>query len=153
MKMKNHGGFSLIELLIVIGIVGIIAGLAWPAYQSHILTSNRADAQGALMGLAQAMEQHFTQNGSYTGAADGGADIGAPAIFPTEAPLDNSNKTYDLTIQAANDSSYTIRATPKNSQVGNGELELRSNGLRAWDRGNDGAFDDPDDLCWNSSCI
>ncbi|WP_444936702.1 type IV pilin protein [Microbulbifer sp. JMSA004] len=152
MKMKNYSGFTLIELMVVVAIIGIIAGLAWPAYQNHIVTSQRADAQGVLMSMAQAMEQHFTQNGSYTGAADGGADTGSPSIFSTEAPLDSSNKTYDLTIESADDSSYTIRATPKNAQAGDGVIELRSSGVRAWDRGDDGAFADPDDLCWSSVC-
>ena len=153
--MKKQSGFTLIELMIVVTIVAILAAVAWPSYQSQVLSSNRADAQGALMGLAQAMERHFTQNGSYAGAATGGADDGAPAIFPTQSPIDGANKTYNLTIDASDDgTSYILVAQPiaGTRQVGNGDLRLSSSGEKAWDRDNDGSFDDPGDLCWNKVC-
>ncbi|MCW8127498.1 type IV pilin protein [Microbulbifer halophilus] len=126
--------------------------MAWPSYQNQVRSSNRADAQGALLGLAQAMERHFTQNGSYEEAATGGSDTGAPDIFPTESPLDGSNKTYDLRITAADETSYTLEAQPKGSQADDGDLQLGSSGEKAWDRDNDGTFDDPGDMCWNTAC-
>ncbi|MCO1334833.1 type IV pilin protein [Microbulbifer sp. OS29] len=99
------------------------------------------------MGLAQAIEQHYTENGTYTGA-----DVaGVPSIFPSEAPLDSSNKTYNLTITATDDS-YTLTATPKNAQQGNGKLELFSSGRRTWDRDNDDAIASPGDECWSKTC-
>ncbi|SHG20370.1 type IV pilus assembly protein PilE [Microbulbifer donghaiensis] len=150
--MKQQRGFTLIELMIVVAIVAILAAVAWPSYQNHIRATNRADAQGALLGLAQAMERHFTQNGTYEEAAAADADTGAPQIFPTESPLDGSNKTYNLVITAADGSSYTLQAQPKGSQTGDGILQLSSSGEKAWDRGNDGAFANPGDLCWNKTC-
>lgn len=150
--MKKQFGFTLIELMIVVVIVGILAAIAWPSYQNQVRSSNRADAQGALLGLAQAMERHFTQNGSYEEAATGGSDTGAPDIFPTESPLDGSNKTYNLRITAADETSYTLEAQPKGSQADDGDLQLSSSGEKAWDRDNDGTFDDPGDMCWNKAC-
>lgn len=94
------------------------------------------------MGLANAMERHFTVNNTYEGAATGGADTGAPATYPDEAPLDGSVKYYDLRIVApTNATTYTIRATPKGGQAGNGVLQLSSTGVRWWDADNDGVVD------------
>ncbi|MFA0810493.1 type IV pilin protein [Microbulbifer epialgicus] len=149
--MKRQSGFTLIELMIVVAVVGILAGIAWPSYLNHVRTASRADAQGALMGLAQAMEKHYTQNGSYAGAAAGGKDDGAPEIFPTQAPLDGGTARYNLTITVGSDpSTYVLRASPIGAQAGDGNLELHSSGIRAWDRDNNDM--DATDMCWSKSC-
>ena len=134
-------GFTLIELMIVVAIIGILAAIAYPSYQSSVEKARRSDAQGALLGLANAMERHFTANNSYLGA--GSPNTGSPSIYPNEVPMDGSTKFYDLTIAAATASTYTLRATPKNGQAGNGILELTSTGIRTWDKDNDGSATDP----------
>lgn len=136
----NSKGFTIIELMIVVAIIGILAAIAYPSYLEHTERTRRVDAQGALSGLANAMERYYTANSTYEGAGAAGADTGAPSIYADEAPLDSAEKFYDLTIQAADASSYVLRATPKNVQSGNGILELTSTGVRRWDRNNDGAF-------------
>ena len=138
---KGQKGFTLIELMIVVAIVGIIAAIAYPSYTEHVRKTKRSDGQGALMGLAGAMERHYASNNGYTGAASGGADTGSPAIYPDEAPLDGSDKYYDLTIQAADATSFTLRATPKGAQAGDGMLELDSTGARRWDQDDSKAFE------------
>lgn len=137
---SSQTGFTLIELMIVVAIIGIIATIAYPNYIEYVDRARRSDAQGALTGLSGAMERFYASNNTYQGAAAAGADTGAPAIYPDEAPLDGSQKYYDLTIQAAGASSYTLRATPKGGQVGDGTLELDSSGARRWDRDNAGGF-------------
>jgi len=136
--MTNLGknGFTLIELMIVVAVVGILAAIAFPSYVEYVDRARRSDAQGALLGLANAMERHHTANNSYLGA--GNPNTGAPSIFPDEVPNDGNDKYYDLTITAANATSYTVRATPKNAQAGDGILELTSTGIKRWDRDNDG---------------
>ena len=137
-RTYNNRGFTLVELMIVVAIIGILTMIAYPSYQDHVERTRRADSQGALMGLANAMERHFTANNTYKGAADSGSDTGAPAIYPDEAPVDGSAKYYNLTIESADATKYTLRATPKNGQAGDGILELTSTGIRSWDRNNDG---------------
>lgn len=137
---RHNRGFTLMELMIVVAIVAIIAAIGYPSYQSSVRKAHRADGKGALEGFAQAMERHFTANNTYLGAATGGGDTGAPAIYPTEAPLDGGTKYYNLTIQAATATSFTVRATPKNSQAGDGLLELDNTGARRWDANNNGSF-------------
>lgn len=146
-KAKSHRGFTLIELMIVVAIIGIIAAIAYPSYTAYIEKARRSDAQGALMGLAGAMERYRTANGTYENAgADG--DTGAPLIYADESPIDGSVKFYDLIIQAADATSFTLRATPKNGQAGNGILELDHTGARGWDENADGDTNDAGEDDW-----
>lgn len=144
--MKN--GFTLIELLVVVVVIAILAALAYPSYQNSVRKSRRADAQGALLGLSNAMERRFTTNSTYAGAATGGANTGAPTIFSTEAPVDGSPKYYDLTISAATAASFTVRATPKGAQSGDGFIELDHTGARRWDKNNNGVASDAGENNW-----
>lgn len=128
--VARQRGFTLIEVMIVVAIIAILVAVAVPSYQNQVRSSNRADAQGALMNLAQAMERYYTERGTYVGAA-----VGAGGIFPNEAPLDGNNKHYNLIIDAnnTNATSYRLIAQPRGAvQAGDGALSLSSTGLREW---------------------
>ncbi|MBF0186557.1 MAG: prepilin-type N-terminal cleavage/methylation domain-containing protein [Magnetococcales bacterium] len=143
-------GFTLLELLIALALIGILTAIALPSYRSHVTDARRNDAQGALVQFAAAMERYYTVNDSYLGAADGGADTGAPdaTVFANEAPLDGSNKYYDLTIDAATASSFTLRATPKGDQDGNGFVEMDHTGVRRWDVNDNGDATEAGEDSW-----
>lgn len=130
--MKKQHGFNLIELMIVVAIVGIIAAVAYPSYLEQIRQSRRADCSGALASLGSSMERFFTINNTYRGAAAGGADTGAPAIFSATCPVDGGAATYNLTIQAATGSTYTVQAAPVGPQANDecGTLTLTNTGLK-----------------------
>lgn len=145
---SRHNGFTLVELMVIVAIVGILAAVAYPSYNESAKKTRRGDGMSALVGFANAMERHFTENNTYAGAATGGTSTGAPAIFSTEAPIDGSVKNYNLTIQSADGTSYTLRATPKNAQAGDGILELTSLGVRSWDKNNNGNTTDSGENSW-----
>lgn len=156
-KMARQSGFTLVELMIVTVIVAILAAIAYPSYQNQVSAGRRADAQSALMGLAQAMERQFTEEGTYAKAdgddSDESAVSVAPTIFPSQAPIDGSQKFYNLRIINASATAYTLQAIPiaGGGQAGDGILQLTSVGAKSWDRSNDGSFSSGEE-CWAKSC-
>jgi type IV pilus assembly protein PilE len=150
--MKQAAGFTLIELMFVVTIIGILAAIAYPNYQDYLRKSRRADVTGTLTSFAAAMERYYTQHNSYLGTVQGAAP-GAPisSLFASQAPLDGKNKSYNLTIQSLSASNFTLRATPLNTQQGDGYLELLSSGARHWDRNNNGTVE-ADERCWVGRC-
>lgn len=64
--MKTKSGFTLVEVLVVVAILGILGAIAYPLYNSQIEKARRSDARTALLEIAQAEERFFTINGVYT---------------------------------------------------------------------------------------
>jgi len=100
-------GFSLMELLIVLAIIGILAGLAYPRYNQHLTTAHRSYAKVALNDLAARLEQYYTQNNSYAGATLSG--LGVSDV--------NYKFYYQLKIDQALDDKYVISALPQGKQA------------------------------------
>ncbi len=150
--MHRSRGFTLIELLIAVAIVAILSAVAMPLYTQYQLRSVRTTGQSDLSLCAQGMERHAGINFTYAGAATGGADVGPPAanVCSATSPSTGGDAIYDITITAADGDSYTLLATPVAGGLadGDGALQLDSSGARAWDRNNDGDFDDPNEDSW-----
>lgn len=125
--MKPHQytraqGFSLIELLIVIAIIGILAAIAVPSYNRYVLRSHRAEAKNMLMATAQRLEQNYTLSGSYA-QTQGSAviDINTATITAWgfgQVPL-NGPARYNITFAAGNPTAVTfvLLATPVGGQA------------------------------------
>lgn len=67
---SKNDGFTLIELMITVAIVGILAAIAYPSYQSHVVKSWRANASACLLELANRMERRFTGSRAYNDPGD-----------------------------------------------------------------------------------
>lgn len=139
---KNQRGFTLIEVLIVVAIVGILAKLAYPSYMENITQGKRADAKAALVSFANAMEMWKMQNNnSYLKAAAAGADTGAPTVFSTYSPISGpaTSKVYDLEITAATATTYTLSAKLVSGQTDATCGNLTMDNLGATTASNDSA--------------
>ncbi|WP_296217645.1 type IV pilin protein [Pseudomonas sp. UBA2684] len=136
--MNRIKGFTLIELMVVVAIVGILAAIAYPSYTEYVNRGKRAEVQAALMEAAQALERYYSVNGSYLD----GASIAD--VFTANVPASGS-ANYVIAAQAATATSYTLRATRSGSMAadGCGNFELSHSGQRALNA-NSKALDD----CW-----
>ncbi|WP_299074107.1 type IV pilin protein [uncultured Paraglaciecola sp.] len=149
---KAQKGFTLIELMIVVAIIGIITTIAYPSYQGFMVDTNRGAAQADLVSLAAAMERHKAASFSYQGAAESAADTGKPDIFHQHSPSAEpyANRKYDLYISEASGSAYLLEAKPVSGtpQAGDGNVGFYSDGRRAWDANNNGTYN-ASEFCWN----
>jgi type IV pilus assembly protein PilE len=102
-------GFTLVELIIAVAVVGILAAAAMPSYQQHVASSRRTDAKSALLGAAQALERFYTERGTYVGAT-----LGSTGIYPSASP----QGYYTLSIASQDANGFSLSATRAGVQVG-----------------------------------
>lgn len=132
-KDRQMLGFTLVELMVVVAIVGILAAVALPSYQSHIRKSHRADAQAYLMDLAQRQHQYFTDNRAYATTIDAaGLNSALPAAvspyYTLVLPI--ASGTIAVTGQTS-PPAFTITATAIGTQAVDGNLKIDSTGARS----------------------
>ncbi|MFO1262009.1 MAG: type IV pilin protein [Rhodoferax sp.] len=109
-SQRNHG-FTLIEVMIVVAIVGLLAAVALPSYNSHVLRTRRAAAAGCLLELAQQMERRYTTSMSYAGTTLPSAACNANA---TTELANFYTFAFDADPTAT---AFKINATPINAQT------------------------------------
>lgn len=99
-KVKISTGFTLIELMIAIVIVGILASIALPSYQEHVRNTRRTDARDALLNAAQVMERQYTSTNAYSGGT-----ISKDVSFPSPSGY------YSVTATELTTDTYTLVST------------------------------------------
>ena len=122
-------GFTLVELMIVLAIIGILASVAMPSYQQYMYKARRADAQDALTTMAAAQQRYYSNNQYvYT---DDETLIGGTLS-------DEGHYTLEVTVLSADADAFTLTATPAatSPQVGDATcptLTLTSTAIKAPD--------------------
>jgi type IV pilus assembly protein PilE len=104
MNTASSRGFTLVELMVVVAIVGIMAAVAYPSYQDSVRKSRRADGKTALLQAVQVAERWFTQNNTYD--MTGGT--------PPNGPSDEGHYTLAYVGGAT---TFLITATPGGAQA------------------------------------
>ena len=125
---KDEKGFTLIELIVSVGILGLLAAIAIPMYSDYRKSAYRSAAKAALVEGAQNMERYFTRFNSYD---DGTTPptVGDPATGDQILEWTEGNR-YQLSIEANDATTFTLRATPQDDDKC-GYLEITQTGAKS----------------------
>jgi len=142
MKHKKPNGFTLLELLIVVAIMGVLTTFALPAYQNSVLRSGRAEAKTELLQVASDQERYFSNFNTYI-------DDALPLNTPTVAGRDRTtqNGFYAISVSACGAGTiatcFVATATAQNDQTADActTLTYTNTGAR-------GATGDTTNECW-----
>lgn len=128
----NNKGFSLIELLVVLTIVGIITSIAVPSYENYVIRANRGDAKASLLNIMRLQENYFANEYAYTDDLRG---LNLSAVHTSDAGH------YQVTARACPgeplEECILLTANPLGNQVKDGPMTLNTRGERTHN-GNNG---------------
>ena len=135
-------GFTLIELMVVVAVIGILAAIAYPSYTEAVLKGRRAQARTALLELMQQQERYMTQRNAYLdfNTSDTGVVSKATSALPQTLPFKNysgdnpSSPAYWISAGRCGDQAITdcvlLTAKPTRTDAAAGSLTLSSTGAK-----------------------
>ncbi|HYE35761.1 type IV pilin protein [Methylocaldum sp.] len=136
-SIRKTRGFTLMELMIAVAVVGILAAVAFPGYQSQMIKTRRSDGKAALMNAAAKQEQFYLDNKTYASTMT--------ALGYSANPASSEEGYYQISITASSATAFTLQAAPQGSQGSDavcGNLTLNNLGTKT--ESGSGTVDD----CW-----
>lgn len=133
MKRTGAKGFTLIELMIAVAIIGILLAIAVPNYNDYIKKASRSAAQSELLELASTQEKIFLNSSAYalnvTSAYNGSSAGGLGRTSGT-----TQDGKYTLSVTPGASTTYTLTATPVagSTQATDGTISINEAGQRLW---------------------
>lgn len=124
-KNTQQQGFTLMELMIVVAVIGILAGIAYPNYSEYVKRGNRSEGQAFLNDVAARQERYFAQNNAYITSNN---DVAKLAL---KNGLASETGKYQLVLSSSNnDGGYTLTANQQFNDTKCGNLTLNARGVR-----------------------
>ena len=128
-KHMSCSGFTLIELMIAVAVLGIVAAVALPSYQDSVRRTNRAEAKSVLLEMSQLLERNYTTVNRYDQKSDGTGFT----LATTQSPKTGTAKyTIQFAAGSLTQNAYTLQAVPTGSMTGDAcsTLTLTNTGLK-----------------------
>lgn len=130
MRHKSNRGFTLIELMTVVAVVGILTAIALPSYSEYIRRGHRADARAGLLQAAQYLERAATANGVYPTSV---GTFALPTALSWSGTGADASKRYTIAV-VGTATTFTLTATRKTGTAQAtdkcGNLTLTNTGVR-----------------------
>lgn len=129
MKNKIQFGFTLIEMMIVVAIIGILAAIVYPSYQESVRKAKRSEGRAALMRDMQQQERDYSRTNSYTAFTSA-----SPGNYRGFSGGNSTNPAYNISAAACSDdlqACVQLTATPTFTDTKCGNLMLTSTGIKS----------------------
>ena len=124
-SISKHQGFTLIEMMIVVAIIGVLAAIAYPSYQQYVIKTKRTDMMSEMQNIASEIESRKLAPGRYS-AISAGVKTDFAIAYPRQG-----TQLYDVTITDPLVAKWTMTATPKSGQMASdGTLSLNYQNIK-----------------------
>ena len=152
--VRRSGGFTLIEVMVVVAVIGILSAIAFPGYKEYVSKARRAEVRTVLLEASQWMERHYTENMKYDSNTAGTA---VADLFPSNLKLSPREGTpaYNINVSAAAARTYTVTATRSSTGAMStdkcGDFQITNTGVKSNVNYSSSAFASAQDAvttCW-----
>lgn len=128
-------GFTLIELMITVAIIGILTAIALPSYTQYVQNGKRADARAALLQASQYLQRFYAANDRYDADRSGAAVVIPDSLLFVPQGSTATTASYQLTT-TINPQSYTLKMDPINSMDADkcGNLTVSNLGVKSYEK-------------------